>query len=123
MQLKRNLTIVAVLAIIVSVNIVGWMFYAANTAVVTIDLLGMAVIEVTVWKLALTCFALGAGVVLLLSGFLGLRGLELRRRYRKTIRKLESELHQLRSLPLTNDPDAQVPAPEPEVAKAAGGQG
>ena len=121
--MKRNLTIVAVLAIIVSVNIVGWMFYAANTAVVTIDLLGMAVIEVTVWKLALTCFALGAGVVLLLSGFLGLRGLELRRRYRKTIRKLESELHQLRSLPLTSDPDAQVPAPEPEVAKAAGGQG
>lgn len=121
--MKRNLTIVALIGIIVSVNIVGWMFYAANTAVVTIDLLGMAVMEVMVWKLALSCFALGAGVVMLMAGFLGLRGLELRRRYRKTIRKLESELHQLRSLPLTSNPEAAV-APTPEApARLAGGKG
>ena len=121
--MKRNLTIVALIGIIGSVNIVGWMFYAANTAVVTIDLLGMAVMEVMVWKLALSCFALGAGVVMLMAGFLGLRGLELRRRYRKTIRNLESELHQLRSLPLTSDPEAGV-APTPDApARLAGGKG
>ena len=128
--MKRNLTIVAILVIIASVNIVGWMFYAANTAVVTIDLLGFAVIEVTVWKLALPCFALGATTVLLMAGFLGLRGLELRRRYRKTIRRLEAELHELRSLPLSNDPAAIAASAEhPVVASseapeaAAGGQG
>lgn len=128
--MKRNLTIVALIVIIASVNIVGWMFYAANTAVVTIDLLGIAVIEVTVWKLALSCFALGAATVLLMAGFLGLRGLELRRRYRKTIRRLEAELHQLRSLPLSSEPDATVAgetagsALGDEIPKAAaGGQG
>ncbi len=128
--MKRNLTILAILVIIASVNIVGWMFYAANAAVVTIDLLGFAVIEVTVWKLALSAFALGATTVLLMAGFLGLRGFELRRRYRKTIRRLEAELHQLRSLPLSSDPSA-IPAPsgdapiEATEAKktAAGGQG
>ncbi len=128
--MKRNLTIIALIVIIASVNIVGWMFYAANTAIVTIDLLGMAVIEVTVWKLALSAFALGAVIMLLIATFLGLRGLELRRRYRKTIRRLESELHQLRSLPLSSDPGAAIAgegdadrleaAPTPEAA--AGGQ-
>lgn len=129
--MKRNLTIVALIVIIACVNIVGWMFYAANTAVVTIDLLGMAVVEVTVWKLALSCFALGAGTVLLMAGFLGLRGYELRRRYRKTIRGLESELHQLRSLPLSSDPGTPVAVENEAVAVvgadapdvAASGQG
>ena len=128
--MKRNLTIIALIVIIASVNIVGWMFYAANTAVVTIDLLGFAVVEVTVWKLALSCFALGAATVLLMAVFLGLRGFELRRRYRKTIRRLEAELHQLRSLPLSSDPDVRIAA-ESEVGlgttgapeAAAGGQG
>ena len=65
-----------------------------------------------------------------MAGFLGLRGLELRRRYRKTIRRLEAELHQLRSLPLSNDPVAIAAAAEdPMIASsgapeaAASGQG
>ncbi|MCR9097944.1 MAG: LapA family protein [bacterium] len=116
--MKRNLTIVALIVIFVCVNAVLWMFYAANTAVVTVDLLGLGVIEVTVWKLTLSCFALGAVVVLLMAGFFGLRGGELRRRYRKTIRRLEGELHQLRSLPLSTDREPPVAA-----ETAAGGDG
>ena len=122
--MKRNLTIVALILIFVGVNAVLWMFYAANTAVVTVDLLGLGVIEVTVWKLALSCVALGAAVVLLMAGFFGLRGGELRRRYRKTIRRLEAELHQLRSLPLSSEPEPPVASDAGENSKAsAGGQG
>ena len=102
--MKRTLIVALILGLVLGVNIVGWMFYSANSAVVTIDLLGFMVLEVSVWKLTLGSFTLGATLVGLVAGFIALRGFELRRRYRKTIRQLESEVHQLRSLPLSDSP-------------------
>ena len=86
--------------------VVGWNFGAANATTIDIDLLWLTIAEVSVWKLSLVAFGLGAGSIGLIASFLGLRGWELRRRYRKTIRRLESELHQMRSLPLSGAADA-----------------
>jgi len=120
-DVKRTLIAVLILGLVLGVNVVGWMFYTANSAVVTIDLLGFMVLEVSVWKLTLGSFALGATLVGLVAGILALRGFELRRRYRKTIRQLESELHQLRSLPLSDSP--QRPESSRAVVSDPGGQG
>lgn len=104
--------------------IVGWKFGAANATTIDIDLLWLKVTEVSVWQLSLTAFGLGAGSVGLIASFFGIRGLELRRRYRKTIRGLESELHQMRSLPLSGAPEAPAMAEvESEPARVAGGRG
>jgi hypothetical protein len=100
--LKRLVLLGLGLALFVAALVVGWNFGAANATTLDIDLLWLKVAEITVWQLTLASFGLGAGSVLLLAGFLGTRGWLLRRRYRATIRRLESELHQLRSLPLSD---------------------
>jgi hypothetical protein len=86
--------------------VLGWNFAAANAATIEIDLLWITLVEISVWQLAIASFALGGAIVGTTVGFFWLRGWELRRRYRKTIRKLESELHQMRSLPLSGAADA-----------------
>ena len=122
--MKRFLVVALVLGIFLFVNVAGWMFYAANSAVVEIDLLGFMVLEVSVWKLALGSFGLGAGLAFFVAVLLGIRGLELRRRYRRAIRQLESEVHQLRSLPLKSAGEPEVEGrPDASGAAAAGGQG
>ncbi len=106
------------LVLFVAALVVGWNFGAANATTLDIDLLWLKVAEITVWQLTLAAFGLGAGSVLLLACFLGARGWLLRRRYRATIRRLESELHQLRSLPLSDAGSGSVEAPA-ATARAA----
>jgi len=125
--LKKFVLLVVGVALFVGALVAGWNFGAANATTIDIDLLWITVADVSVWKLSLAAFGLGAGSVGLIASFLGLRGFELRRRYRKTIRRLESELHQLRSLPLSGSKQAE-PAEESELAKApvakvSGGRG
>lgn len=104
---------------------IGWNFPSANLAVVDIDLLWITIEGVSVWKLVLGAFALGAGLVLLAAAFFYMRGVILRRRYRATIRRLESELHQMRSLPLSDagasTPGEALPAEATPARSAAGG--
>jgi uncharacterized membrane protein YciS (DUF1049 family) len=107
-------------AIFVAALILGWRFGAANTALVEVDLLAVRLSDVTVWKLVVTSFALGAVVVALGSGFFGLRGWVLKRRYRKVIRRLESEIHQLRSLPLAGD---ELPTADEKTLPLSEGRG
>ena len=99
--------------------VVGWNLGAANATTIDIDLLWIEVAEVTVWQLGLAAFGTGAGIVLGIAAFLGMRGWLLRRRYRATIRRLESELHQMRSLPLAADAGSGLvtpPASDPDAA-------
>ena len=94
-------------ALFVGALVVGWNFGAANATTIDIDLLWITIAQVSVWQLALAAFSLGAGAVGLVAGFLGTRGWLLRRRYRGTIRRLESEPHQMRSLPLAGAPEVE----------------
>ena len=124
--MKRVLVVFLGALFFVAALVVGWNLGAANATTIDIDLLWIKLAEVTVWQLGLAAFAVGAGLVLLMAGFLGTRGWLLRRRYRATIRRLESELHQMRSLPLAADGagdtiDARAPDAEASPRVAQGG--
>jgi len=119
--LKRLLLFGLGLVIFIAALVVGWNFGAANATTLDIDLLWVTVAEITVWQLTLAAFGLGAGLVLLAAGFFGTRGWLLRRRYRATIRRLESELHQLRSLPLAEADEAAIGSERAPRRMAKGG--
>lgn len=123
--MKRVVLLLGVVALIAAALYLGFAFPTANTTPVDLDLLAFRVEAVEIWVLALCAFFAGVAVTSALASFLWMRGAVLRRRYRKVIRKLESEVHQLRSLPLSKDPDMQVP-PDGDAlpaAEAAGGRG
>ena len=90
-------------------------FYAAirfsrdNADEVSIDLLGLAQPSLELWLALLAAFALGAvGAALVLFFEVAKLGL-VARRYRRTVRRLESEIHQLRNLPLAGTEAAEPP--------------
>ena len=118
--MKRFLMVVVGLVLLFGGWWLGWSFQSANLAVIDIDLLWITIEGVSVWKLVLAAFALGAALVFLAATFFYTRGLILRRRYRATIRRLESELHQMRSLPLS-DAGASAPPDATPARSAAGG--
>lgn len=103
MRLARRLLVVAVFG---ALFFLAWRFAADNSGVVTIKTPVWEGGEVSLWIGLLAAFALGAIVTGLVAAYqvarLGLLG----RQYRKIIRRLESEVHQLRNLPLTEDDSA-----------------
>jgi uncharacterized integral membrane protein len=100
MRVVRRLLIVA---LFVAALVVGWRFARENSAAVTVDYLVGELAEVSLWAALVGAFAAGAAVV----GAVGLYQVaKLRlvtRRYRKTVRGLEAEVHQLRNLPLASE--------------------
>jgi uncharacterized membrane protein YciS (DUF1049 family) len=78
----------------------GWSFRAGNAGTFDLDLVWIKVADVEIWRGILVSIGLGALGAAILVGFAWLRLRLLNRRYRSTIRKLEAELHQMRSLPL-----------------------
>ena len=91
---------VLVAACFVALLVGGWRFASENSQTVSVHYLVGSLEGVAVWRALLAAFALGA----VASAAIGLlRGFRLRlesRRYRKAARELESEVHQLRTLPL-----------------------
>lgn len=121
MQLARKLVLVA---IFVGVMVFGWRFAADHSSAVVIRNPVSGDLEVSLWMALIASF--GLGVVLtgsLAAVKLARQGL-LSRRYRKVIRGLESEVHQLRSLPLSSDEAPAVGDPAagetPEAERALG---
>ena len=108
MRVVRRLLIVA---LFVAALVLGWWFARANAAAVTVDYLVGQLGDVSLWAALLGAFAAGAAV----AGGIGLYQVAklqlVRRRYRKTVRSLEAEVHQLRNLPLAVDaPALEEPA-------------
>ena len=109
----------------------GWSLRSANVQVVDLDLIWIRVPNLELWWLVLLSIAAGFLLATLIVGFAWLRGALVNRRYRKSIRRLEAELHELRSLPLSGRGDAppleRVPAPPggrvPAPPRAAAGAG
>lgn len=121
MVLIRRLLVIAVFS---AMLIAGWMFASANGEDVKIDLLAVRLPEVKLWLALAVAFAAGAVV----AGTIGLLPLAkarmVTRRYRRTVAGLESEVHQLRNLPLASgDADAAESqgAIEEPTAKAGTG--
>ena len=107
------------IAVFVALLVAGWRFAAENSQVVTIHYVFGQFEGVSVW-LALLCAFLAGVVVVGLLGMVGAAKLRLEaRRYRKVVRDLEAEVHQLRNLPLTAEA-ADVSEPRGEVASLGG---
>ena len=114
-------------ALFVGVLVLGWKFAAANGAAVR-DLLRLRRARARCrsgWSL-LAAFAAGAAA----AGLIGLYQVaKLRlvtRRFRKTVRGLEAEVHQLRTLPLSGEEPAiagegERPEAAPRGARRRGG--
>jgi len=109
---------ILLLALLVALPVGVHLFVTRNAEVVPLDFLAVRFEGVAVW-IALLC-AFGAGVAVTVPIAM-LRGARLRletRRYRKATRDLESEVHQLRNLPLAPEAPAagQDGGPLTEVA-------
>jgi uncharacterized integral membrane protein len=101
MRLARRL-----LAIVVFVGLLyaGWQFADNNRLGVTVNYPGGEFAERALWMVLLVAF--GSGVVLAALVAV-VRGAQIRlvsRRYRKLTDSLKAEVHQLRSLPLSEQP-------------------
>jgi uncharacterized integral membrane protein len=99
-------------ALFVGVLVLGWTFRAENEGPVTVSYAFGQFPPVPQWLALLAAFAVGAAA----AGLIGLYQVaKLRlvaRRYRKTVRGLEAEVHQLRTLPLSSDEPALASAGE-----------
>jgi hypothetical protein len=78
----------------------GWTFRANNSLSVDLDLIWIRIPNVELWWVLLVAMVFGAALMLVVVGFAWLRGRLLLRRYRSMNRRLEKEVHELRSLPL-----------------------
>ena len=84
----------------------GWLFAARNDVPVRVHYLLGETLDLALWKALVAAFAAGAVSVGAFTVFAAMRHGLLQRRYRKLISGLESEVHQLRNLPLAPDSEA-----------------
>ena len=107
-------------AIFATVLVAGWSFAHRNGAVVDVDLLALRVADVKLWLALLVAFAAGA----LIAGTIGMFSLAragmIARRYRRAVSGLESEVHELRNLPLATSAAAGSQSRLGEVEQGAG---
>ncbi len=80
----------------------GWTFRANNSVPVDIELIWIQVPRIELWSVILIAMAAGAILSALFFGFAWLRQRLLSGRYRRAIKRLETELHEMRSLPLAS---------------------
>ena len=108
MQIVRRLLM---LAVFVGILVLGWRFASSNATPVPVNYVVGELPNVPLWAVILGSFGAGALVAGLFSLFeLTKQGL-VARRYRKTAEGLESEIHQMRNLPLVANDE---PAPGSE---------
>ena len=109
------------LALFLAAFVLAYRLAGANADRVTVDLLFATTPSAELWVVLLCAFGVGAaaaGTALLFEiARLGL----LSRRYRKTVAGLETEIHQLRNLPIGDE--AQPVLPGSSGPEAAGRQG
>jgi uncharacterized integral membrane protein len=97
MRIVRRLLL---LALFVGVLVLGWSFASHNAQPVTVHYVVGELPAIPLWAVLLGAFAAGAIVAGAFSMFeVAKQGL-VARRYRKTAEGLESEIHQMRNLPL-----------------------
>lgn len=84
----------------------GWLFAARNETPVRVHYLFGETLELALWQALLLAFGAGALLVGAFATLAALRHGLVQRRYRKLISGLETEVHQLRSLPLAEASEA-----------------
>lgn len=102
--LRRSLGI----AVFIGILVLGWTFAARHSGNVLVTPPGMAGFEVALWLALLVAFGSGAALVTVVASMRVARLQLVSRRYRKVIRGLEAEVHQLRNLPLSDEETASA---------------
>jgi len=93
----------ALLLVLVTLFVYGvWRLTSANAASVDVDLVWIAFHNVPLWAALGLAFVIGALLAAGASSVEIARKSLTARRYRKTVRHLEAEVHQLRNLPLAS---------------------
>ena len=87
----------------------GWTFRSSNSQSIDLDLIWIRIPNVELWWVLLLAIALGAGLTVMIGGFLYLKNRLLLHRFRAMNRKLEKEVHELRSLPLVGSEPSGAP--------------
>jgi uncharacterized integral membrane protein len=108
--------------LVVALVLGGWRFASHNAVAVPVDLLVTQLPETPLWLGLLAAFAGGAAAAGLLALYEITRLSLLTRRYRKAMVRLESEIHELRNLPLSADAAAD-PASAPTVPRPRAREG
>ena len=106
------------LAVFVGALVGGWHFAGNNAAPVRVDYVVGVFGAVPLWLALLASFGIGAAVTAFALFARLTRSSLAGRRYRKTVAALESEVHQLRNLPVEAERD--VPALLPAAVADAG---
>jgi uncharacterized integral membrane protein len=95
------------LALVGALLVGGWRFASRNGAEVQVDLLFVELAPTPLWTVLLGAFALGAAAAGLAALWEVLRLGLVSRRYRKAMRRLEAEVHELRNLPLAAEANGE----------------
>jgi hypothetical protein len=112
MQTARRLL---ALALFVGLFVIAWRFASANATEIEIDLLLLQLPAVPIWVALLSALGFGALSAVLSLGYQVIKKNLLARRYRKTVKSLESEIHQLRNLPLAGNDSALASSADAEA--------
>jgi len=103
----------------VGILVLGWRFAADHAGLVTLKTPVSSDAEISLWLALLLALALGAIAAGSVAAYQVARLGLLARRYRRIIRRLEAEVHELRNLPLDEDtPVRATPIPELNGAPA-----
>jgi uncharacterized membrane protein YciS (DUF1049 family) len=116
----KGLRTILVVAATLGLLWIGWSFRSGNAGAIDLDLIWVQLPSVEVWWALSVAAGVGLGLGAFVVGFAWLRQRILNRRYRSTIARLESEIHQLRSLPLSGSVRAEV---DESVGRTSFGQG
>ena len=117
--MKRVLVWIVGLAAFVGALWSGWTFRASNSLSIDLDLIWIRIPNVELWWVLLIAMAFGAALTLVVVGFAWLRGRLLLRRYRSMNRRLEKEVHELRSLPLVGSEPGGANLDSSEISDTA----
>jgi len=98
MRLVRRLFAIA---IFVGVLVAGWQFAASNAQPVVVRHPAGEFAALALWAVLLVAFGSGVALTALVGVVRGARIRLVSRRYRKLVDSLQAEVHQLRSLPLS----------------------
>jgi uncharacterized integral membrane protein len=110
------------IAIIVFVGLLvaGWHFAARNSTPITVHHPAGAIGDVQLWVALLVAFGSGVFITAVVGVMRGARIRLVSRRYRKLVESLQAEVHQLRSLPLSDQPSTASASWEQQSAPERG---
>jgi len=117
MKLARRLLTIVVFA---GLLVAGWEFAASNSQPVPVHYPGGEIADRALWVILTVAFGSGVALTAFVATIRGARIRLVSRRYRKLVDSLQAEVHQLRSLPLSEASEPRKPGSTPPAGLERG---